>query len=168
MKIALISDTHGHMDDDILEMIDTCDEVWHAGDIGTLDIVDLLRKRKKTRIVWGNIDGTEFRSDMPKDEIFTVGGMKVWMTHIGGFPNRYPKHIRERIEEINPDLFICGHSHILRVIWDKKNELLHMNPGACGRKGIHTIRTMLRFDIIDKKVKNAQVIELGGRSWKSD
>ncbi len=167
MKIGLLSDTHSYIDDDIMTLLDPCDEVWHAGDIGDLAVTERIAQSKPLRAVWGNIDGQPFRLEFPKDQIFTVGGMKVWMTHIGGYPGRYPTRIRERLLQLQPDLFICGHSHILKVMWDKEHSLLHMNPGACGRKGIHTIRTLLRFDIIDAKVKNAQVIELGTRSARA-
>ena len=167
MRIALLSDTHSYMDQDILDLLEGCDEVWHAGDIGSLRVTEQLAEILPVRAIYGNIDDHKIRQVYPRDLIFTVDEVKVWMTHIGAYPPRYHKAIRPRLDEIQPDLFICGHSHILRVIYDKERSCLHMNPGACGRHGFHKIRTMLRFDIDGDRVHSAQVIELGSRSAKA-
>ena len=158
-KILLISDTHGYMGEDILKHIRSCDEVWHAGDIGDLTVTDAIKKLKPLRAVYGNIDGAEARSEFPLHQKFEIEGVEVWITHIGGYLNRYSKNIREAIKDECPDLFISGHSHILKVMQDRKLNLLHMNPGAIGKHGFHKVRTMLRFCIADGKIKQLEVIE---------
>ena len=158
-KILLLSDTHGYMGEDILKHIRSCDEVWHAGDIGDLTVTDAIKKLKPLRAVYGNIDGAEARSEFPLHQKFEIEGIEVWITHIGGYPNRYSKNIREAIKDECPDLFISGHSHILKVMQDRKLKLLHMNPGAIGKHGFHKVRTMLRFCIADGKIKQLEVIE---------
>ena len=158
-KILLLSDTHGYMGEDILKHIRSCDEVWHAGDIGDPTVTDAIKKLKPLRAVYGNIDGAEARSEFPLHQKFKIEGIEVWITHIGGYPNRYSKNIREAIKDECPDLFISGHSHILKVMQDRKLNLLHMNPGSIGKHGFHKVRTMLRFCIADGKIKQLEVIE---------
>ena len=163
MKIGLISDTHGYIDDRILELFKECDEIWHAGDIGTTDVIDRLSKNHTFRGVYGNIDGHVIRSIVPEDAIFTIESMKVWIRHIGGYPPKYTSTIRELLDEIQPDIFICGHSHILKVLQDKDRKVLHLNPGAAGVQGFHKMRTMMRFDITKSGLRNMEAIELGSR-----
>lgn len=160
IKIALLSDTHGYIDDQILRLCNNPDEIWHAGDIGSLTVTDRLAEVAPVRAVYGNIDGTEIRSAWPKDAKFTVQGAQVWITHIGGYPNRYDRQVREEIKQNPPQYFICGHSHILKVIPDKKLNLLHLNPGAIGKQGFHQIRTMLRFKMEAGKIFDLEVVEL--------
>ena len=158
-KILLLSDSHGYMGEEILKHIRSCDEVWHAGDIGDPTVTDAIKKLKPLRAVYGNIDGAEARSEFPLHQKFNIEGIKVWITHIGGYPNRYSKNVREAIKDECPDLFISGHSHILKVMQDRKLNLLHMNPGAIGKHGFHKVRTMLRFCIANGKIKQLEVIE---------
>jgi len=162
-KILLLSDTHSYIDDRILEYARQADEVWHAGDIGDLNVTDKLKEIKPLRAVFGNIDNHEARKEFPLNNRFMCEGVDVWITHIGGYPNKYSPAIKEKIKENPPKLFISGHSHILKVMPDKKLGLLHMNPGACGKHGFHQIRTMLRFEIEQAEIKNLEVIELGTR-----
>ncbi|MGB0396092.1 MAG: metallophosphoesterase family protein [Flavobacteriaceae bacterium] len=162
-KILLLSDTHGHLDQKILKYIDGADEVWHAGDIGTTAVADGISKIKPLRGVYGNIDGHELRSQFPENQIFSCQGVKVLMTHIGGYPGRYNPRVKKLIQEEKPQLYVCGHSHILKVIPDRKNNLLHMNPGACGIQGFHKVRTLLRFELNQGKIENLEAIELGQR-----
>ena len=158
-KILLLSDTHSHIDTDILKYAKQADEVWHAGDIGNLSVTDTLQELKPLRAVFGNIDNDEARREFPLHNRFTCEGVDVWITHIGGYPGRYDKRIREEIYRNPPKLFICGHSHILKVMHDKKTGLLHMNPGAIGKHGFHTVRTMLRFEIDKRNIQNLEVVE---------
>ena len=158
-KILLLSDTHGTLDDFIMRYVPQVDEVWHAGDIGSTEIIDTLSKEKTFRGVWGNIDDARIRLAVPEYQFFTVEGLKVVILHIGGYPGRYTPKARKLIEEYRPDIFISGHSHILKVMQDKKNGLLHLNPGAAGKSGFHTVRTMLLFDIDGGKTDNLRVIE---------
>ncbi len=158
-KILLLSDTHSHIDNDILKYAKQADEVWHAGDIGNLTVTDTLQKLKPLRAVYGNIDNDEARREFPLHNRFTCEGVDVWITHIGGYPGRYDKRVRDNIYQNPPKLFICGHSHILKVMPDKKTGLLHMNPGAIGKHGFHTVRTMLRFEIDKGNIQNLEVIE---------
>jgi putative phosphoesterase len=162
-KILLLSDTHGHLDQKILKYIDGADEVWHAGDIGTTAVADGISKIKPLRGVYGNIDGHELRSQFPENQIFSCQGVKVLMTHIGGYPGRYNPRVKKLIQEEKPQLYVCGHSHILKVIPDRKNNHLHMNPGACGIQGFHKVRTLLRFELNKGKIENLEAIELGQR-----
>lgn len=159
-KILLLSDTHSHIDDTILKYVKQADEVWHAGDIGDLNVTDTIKTLKPIRAVYGNIDDEKARLEFPLDNRFLCEDVDVWITHIGGYPNRYNSRIREQIKENPPQLFISGHSHILKVMPDKKLNLLHMNPGAIGNHGFHKVRTMLRFTIDGKKIENLEVIEL--------
>ncbi|MBD3891156.1 metallophosphoesterase family protein [Olleya marilimosa] len=158
-KILLLSDTHSHMDDTVLNHVKQADEVWHAGDIGDLKVTDAIKALKPLRAVWGNIDDDKARVEFPENNRFTIEGVDVWITHIGGYPNRYNIRVREEITKNPPKLFICGHSHILKVMHDKKLGLLHMNPGAIGIHGFHNVRTMLRFTIDNGKIENLEVIE---------
>ena len=158
-KIILLSDTHNSLDKRFTKHFQNADEIWHAGDIGDIKIIDQLRMYAKVRAVWGNIDNHIIRSEFKENLFFKCEGMKVMMTHIGGYPGRYSKKIISIIEQANPDIFISGHSHILKVIYDKKNNLLHMNPGAVGDYGIHKVKTILSFIIEDEKVKNLNIIE---------
>lgn len=162
-KILLLSDTHGHLDKQMTKYIKQADEVWHAGDFGSINVADTIASMKPIRAVYGNIDGADVRSSYGLDAKFEIEGLQVWMTHIGGYPNRYEKRIAQEIAQNPPGLFISGHSHILKVIFDKKLNLLHMNPGAAGKYGFHKKRTMLRFEIANKKIQNLEIIELGDR-----
>ncbi len=164
MLISLISDTHGYLGKDVIEHLEDTDEIWHAGDVGNLMLIGRLKIIAPARIVWGNIDGDEIRAATEKNLIFDANGLKVFMTHIGGSPGRYYKEPYHLIKKHQPGLFICGHSHILKVIKDKEHGLLHMNPGACGVKGLHKFRTMLKFEINKGKIENLRAIELGLRS----
>ncbi|MEM7486214.1 MAG: metallophosphoesterase family protein [Bacteroidota bacterium] len=162
-KILLLSDTHGHIDNTILKYAAQADEVWHAGDIGSLNVTDKLEEIKPLRAVYGNIDDYIIQKEFPENNRFFCEDVAVWITHIGGYPNKYNVKIREEIRKNPPKLFICGHSHILKVMNDKKLNLLHMNPGACGKHGFHQVRTMLRFTIDGPKITDLEVVELGKR-----
>ncbi|PWK18334.1 metallophosphoesterase family protein [Xanthomarina spongicola] len=162
-KILLLSDTHSYIDDAILKHVKQADEVWHAGDIGDLNVTNQIKKLKPLKAVFGNIDGHEARTEFPENNRFMCEGVDVWITHIGGYPNRYDIRIRDSIRKNPPDLFICGHSHILKVMPDKKLNLLHMNPGAVGKYGFHKVRTMLRFVIDESNIKDLEVIEFENR-----
>lgn len=159
-KILLLSDTHSHIDDTIIKYVKQADEIWHAGDIGDLIVTDTIKKLKPLRAVYGNIDNKEARLEFPLDLHFYCEEVDVFITHIGGYPNRYNPRIRTILQNNTPDIFISGHSHILKVMPDKKLNLLHMNPGAIGIHGFHKARTMLRFEIDGKSIKNLEVIEL--------
>jgi hypothetical protein len=159
-KILLLSDTHNHIDDRILHYVNEADEVWHAGDIGEISITDQIEKLKPLRAVYGNIDDNVIRKEFPLHQRFLCEEVDVWMTHIGGYPDKYSPDIRDEIKKNPPKLFISGHSHILKVINDKKLHLLHMNPGAAGKYGFHKKRTMLRFKIEAKNIFDLEVIEL--------
>lgn len=165
-KILLLSDTHSHIDDTILKYVNQADEVWHAGDIGDLKVTDTIKELKPLRAVFGNIDNNEARQEFPLNNRFMCEGVDVWITHIGGYPGRYSTAVKEEIKVNPPKLFISGHSHILKVQFDKKLDLLHMNPGAAGIHGFHQVRTMLRFEINGKKIEKLEVIELGKRGAK--
>ena len=162
-KILLLSDTHGHMDKTILKYAKQADEIWHAGDIGNLKVTDALAALKPVKGVYGNIDDHIIQKEFPENNRFYCEGVDVWITHIGGYPNKYNVRVREAIQKNPPKLFISGHSHILKVMYDKNLGLLHMNPGACGKHGFHQVRTMLRFTIDGDQIANLEVIELGKR-----
>lgn len=164
VKIGLLSDTHSYLDNSIFKYFKNCDEIWHAGDIGDPDVLDQLESFKPTRAVFGNIDNQEIRKRCPEKLVFTIEGLKVYMIHIGGTPPNYAKGVKSELLAQQPGLFICGHSHILKVIADPTlNDMLYMNPGAAGKHGFHHIKTMLRFDIDAGFPKNLEVIELGKR-----
>ncbi|MDD3003980.1 metallophosphoesterase family protein [Flavobacterium sp.] len=162
-KILLLSDTHSHLDEKILKYVRLADEVWHAGDIGDLKVTDALKKLKPLRAVYGNIDPAEARMEFPLHQRFWCEKVAVLITHIGGYPGKYNASIRAELQNNPPQLFICGHSHILKVIFDKQLNLLHMNPGAAGIHGFHQVRTMLRFEIDGAKIQHLEIIELGNR-----
>jgi uncharacterized protein len=165
MKIGLLSDTHSYLDDQIIRLLTGCDEIWHAGDFGSIEVSDKLNQIAPLRGVYGNIDDATIRLVHPKVNRFIVDGLDVMMTHIGGYPGKYHPDVRNEIKVNPPQLYITGHSHILKVMPDKGlNNLLHLNPGAAGKHGFHTMRTMMRFDITKGKVENLQVIELGKRA----
>lgn len=159
LRIGLLSDTHGYINPRILDFFSTCDEIWHAGDIGNIETADKLAAFKPLKAVYGNIDGTELRKSYPKNQVFNCEGVKVLMTHIGGYPERYEKDASKLIETEKPGLFICGHSHILKVLYDKKHELLHINPGAAGNSGFHHVITSVRFVIEGKDIRDLEVFE---------
>jgi len=161
--IGLISDTHGYLDDSVFKHFENCDEIWHAGDFGTLELADKLNAFKPLRGVYGNIDGQNIRSQYPEHLRFNCEELNVWITHIGGYPGKYSPGIREEIYSNPPGLFISGHSHILKVIFDKKISCLHLNPGAAGKQGWQKVRTLLRFCISEEKIHNLDVIELAKR-----
>ncbi|MCO6163152.1 metallophosphoesterase [Flavobacterium sp. NRK F7] len=160
-KILLLSDTHSYIDDQIMKYVRQADEVWHAGDIGDLIVTDTIKKEKPLRAVFGNIDNQDARKEFPLHNRFFCEKVAVWITHIGGYPGKYNLEVREEIVKNPPKIFICGHSHILKVMPDKKLGLLHMNPGAVGKHGFHQVRTMLRFEIDGDAIQNLEVIELG-------
>jgi putative phosphoesterase len=164
MRIALISDTHGYLEPKVFKYLDECDQVWHAGDIGTLAVTEALQKVKPVIGVYGNIDGQEIRKIYPKDQRFICEGVDTWITHIGGYPDRYSLDVRDKLKQHPPKLFICGHSHILKVMFDKKLGLLHINPGAAGNHGFHQVKTMVRFTLEKGNIKDLEVIELGPRA----
>jgi len=158
-RIGLISDTHGFIDDLTLIKLDECDEVWHAGDIGSIEVIEKIKKIKPLKAVFGNIDNNKIRNCFPKNNRFNCEEVDVWITHIGGYPNRYDKNVKIEIKKNPPRLFVCGHSHILKVMYDKKHNLLYLNPGAIGKYGIHKVRTLLRFTIDKKAIQDLEVIE---------
>ncbi len=162
-RIGLLSDTHSDLDESIFQYFAECDEVWHAGDIGSLQVTDRLEAFKLLRAVHGNIDDNAIRLRYPEDLRFECEGMDVWITHIGGYPGRYSKRVADLLKINPPNLFICGHSHILKIMPDKKHNLLHINPGACGHHGFHVMRTIVRFTIDAGKIRDVEVVELGKR-----
>lgn len=159
-RIGLISDTHGFLDDAVFKHFENCDEIWHAGDFGNIEMADKLAAFKPLRGVYGNIDGTDVRQVYPEHLRFMCEKVDVWMTHIGGYPDRYAPDVKREIYTKPPGLFISGHSHILKVIYDKKINCLHLNPGAAGKQGWHKVRTLIRFSITDEKIHTLDVIEL--------
>lgn len=163
MKVGLLSDTHGYWDDKYAEYFKDCDEIWHAGDIGSDTLAARLAVLKPLRAVFGNIDSQASRLQYPKVAHFEVEDVRVMITHIGGYPGRYNPEIRKELYDTRPDLFIAGHSHILKVVFDKSLNCLYMNPGAAGKSGFHQVRTLLRFSIDGKTIKDLEVIELGNR-----
>jgi uncharacterized protein len=164
MKIGLLSDTHGFLDEKVFEHFAMCDEIWHGGDIGDGDVAARLAAFKPLKAVYGNIDDKSIQLNYPEDLRFDCEGMDVWITHIGGVPPNYNPRVRKILKERTPDIFICGHSHILRVGRDPAlNGMLYLNPGAAGNQGFHRVKTLLRFAITQKEVKDMEVIELGNR-----
>ena len=162
-KILLLSDTHSHLDEAMLKYVRLADEVWHAGDIGNLAVTDAIKILKPLRAVFGNIDNDKARMEFPLHNQFFCEDVSVWITHIGGYPNKYNPTILKALSANPPKLFICGHSHILKVQFDQKLNFLHMNPGAAGKSGFHQVRTMLRFAIDGAQIKDLEIIELGSK-----
>jgi len=160
MKIGLLSDTHSHIDEKVINFFKDCDEIWHAGDIGDYTIIETLKSKAKIRAVYGNIDNSEIRMSCPQYQIFTIENYKVLMTHIGGYPKRYAPKIKSLLLKEQPDLFISGHSHILKVIMDKELNILHINPGAYGKNGFHKVRTAIRFCINNDKISDLEILEI--------
>ncbi len=158
-RIGLISDTHTTFDETLRTFLADVDEIWHAGDVGTLAVADQIAEFKPLRAVWGNIDGADMRRAHPADQIFECEAVKVVMTHIGGYPRRYTLPSEAKILSHRPQIFISGHSHILKVIYDEKYNLLHLNPGAAGNYGIHKMRTALRFKIDGERIYDMEVGE---------
>ncbi len=163
MKVGLISDTHGWIHPRLFDHFSSCDEIWHAGDIGNLETADALAAFKPLKAVYGNIDGAELRRVYKENLIFNAEEMLVWITHIGGTPGNYNRRVREGIYDNPPDIFICGHSHIAKIMFDKKAGLLYLNPGAAGYSGFHKYMTALRFSIDGKDIHDMELIELGER-----
>lgn len=161
--IGLISDTHSYLDDAVFKHFERCDEIWHAGDFGYAEVADRLAAFKPLKGVFGNIDGKDIRSQYPEHLRFNCEEVNVWMTHIGGYPGKYDAKVRQQIYLDPPKLFICGHSHIVKVMMDKKIGCLHLNPGAAGKSGWHKVRTLLRFCISEEKIHTLDLIELGNR-----
>jgi hypothetical protein len=162
-RIGLLSDTHSFLPEALFTHFADVDEIWHAGDIGDVATANRLETFKPFRAVYGNIDGHELRARYPEHLMFTLEGVPVLMTHIGGYPPRYNTAIKPMLNQSKPHLFICGHSHILKVMPDPSRQLLHINPGACGKQGWHKISTLIRFELADARVHNLEVIELGKR-----
>lgn len=164
-RIGLISDTHGYLDESVFQHFSSCNEIWHAGDFGTIDIADRLASGSgvPVRGVFGNIDGMDIRSRFPEKVHFTCEEINVFMQHIGGYPGRYAPGVKKEIAGHAAGLFISGHSHILKVMYDEKTSCLHMNPGAAGKQGWHTLRTLIRFTIDKKDIRDCEVIELGNK-----
>jgi len=163
-RIGVLSDTHGFFDPRIAEYFGQCDEIWYAGDIGEYDVILKLNLIAPVVAVFGNIDGTPIRSRYPGHQRQIREELDIWMTHIGGYPGNYDRRVKPAIFTDPPGLFISGHSHILKVIHDKKNGFLHINPGAAGRNGMHKVRTLVRFEVEQGRIGNLDVIELGTRS----
>jgi len=164
IKVGLLSDTHGFLHPKLPDLFSGCDEIWHAGDIGNPETLYELRKIKPVRAVYGNIDGYPLTKILPVKEVFQCENIKVLMTHIGGYPGKYERNIRQIIIDLKPGLFISGHSHILKVIYDKKYKLLHINPGAAGKIGMHKVITLIRFTAEGDKISNLEIIELEQRN----
>ncbi|PZR25322.1 MAG: YfcE family phosphodiesterase [Citrobacter freundii] len=162
-RIGLISDTHGFLDEAVFRHFEKCDEIWHAGDFGNDQLAQRLREFKPFRGVYGNIDGQDIRQHYPEQLVFTCESVKVMMRHIGGAPPKYNPETRKQLQEHHPLLFISGHSHILKVMFDQQFQCLHINPGAAGKQGWHKTRTLIRLVIDGKDMKDCEVIELGGR-----
>lgn len=159
-KIGLLSDTHGYIDNRIFKHFANCDQIWHAGDIGSVEVLERLQEFKPTRAVWGNIDGYELRYRLPQIDRFKCEDVDVFITHIGGYPGKYDPLVRNKLYAMPPKLFICGHSHILKVKYDERLGLLHLNPGAAGKQGFQLVQTLMRFEINADKIENLEIIEL--------
>ena len=163
MKIGLLSDTHSFIDEKVISFLSECDEILHAGDIGNLAVIEQLERIAPVRAVFGNIDGTEIRQRYREKERFSVEDVEIFMIHIGGYPGNYSREAYHEIRTDPPKIFISGHSHILKVMFDKKNNLLHINPGAAGKNGFHKVRTAIRFEIEASEIKDLEVLELPRR-----
>lgn len=155
-----MSDTHGYLHPQVFKYFDQVDQIWHAGDIGNVALADELEAFKPFRAVYGNVDGQDLRIRYPEHDLFTCEGVKVWMTHIGGYPPKYTAALKPYIQQKRPQLFITGHSHILKVVPDPALQLLHINPGACGKQGWHKVKTLVRFELTKGEIKSLEVIEL--------
>ncbi|MHB1922265.1 MAG: metallophosphoesterase family protein [Chitinophagaceae bacterium] len=166
-KIGLMSDTHGYLHPLVYKYFDGVDEIWHAGDIGTSRLADQLEAFKPFRAVTGNIDGQDLKIRYPEDNRFKLEGIQVWITHIGGYPGKYSPRIHSPLQQSPPDLFISGHSHILKIVRDQQLNLLHINPGACGQQGWHQVKTLVRFILTNGNIQNVEVIELPRETNKS-
>lgn len=159
-QIGILSDTHGVLPNEVLNFFEACDEIWHAGDIGNLYVLEQLSKRvKQVRAVYGNIDGQAIRQQCKESLFFTCEDVTVFMTHIGGYPGHYARGIKDKLQELRPKIFVCGHSHILRVMFDKQFDMLYINPGAAGKEGFHLMQTAIRFVIDGKEIRNLEVWE---------
>jgi uncharacterized protein len=164
MKIGLLSDTHSFLDNKVFDHFKHCDEIWHAGDIGDLKVADALEQFRPMRAVYGNIDSKDLQLRYPEDLQFTCEGFSIWMTHIGGAPPNYNPRVKKMLQSNAPDIFICGHSHILRIKKDEKfRNMIYLNPGAAGNHGFHLVKTLVRFELLNKEIKNLEVIEIGKR-----
>jgi len=163
VKILLLSDTHGYLDEQMLQHVRWADEVWHAGDIGDLQVTEKIAQLRPLRAVYGNIDSTEARIQFPLDQLFELEGKKIWMTHIGGYPKKYEVRIKKGLLEHPVDILICGHSHILKIIYDPSFDVLFLNPGAAGKYGFHAVRTLLRFQLDNGNITNMELVELEKR-----
>lgn len=161
MKIGLLSDTHSYLHPHIFEHFKDVDQIWHAGDMGDFKIIDQLEAFKATRAVYGNIDSGEMQKRYPEYQYFKINQVRFLMMHIGGYPPRYNQRSKELLNYYKTDIFICGHSHILKVVPDAKRNLLHLNPGACGKYGWHKVKTIMRFEVLENKIDKLEVIELG-------
>ncbi|MEM7361717.1 MAG: metallophosphoesterase family protein [Bacteroidota bacterium] len=159
MKIGLLSDTHGSLDEKVFHHFDECDEIWHAGDVGDLAIIKALEDFKPLKAVHGNIDGQEVRQYCPEDLHFTCEGVSIFLTHIASKPPFFTPRVRSILQDKKPDVLVCGHTHILRVV--KHKDIWYLNPGACGYFGFHTVRTLLRFEVSEGELRHMEVIELG-------
>jgi putative phosphoesterase len=159
-RIGILSDTHSYLDDKILEHLKGCDQIWHAGDVGDENVIVTLQKIAEVKAVYGNIDNHKIRLLLPENNLFKVEGMKVLITHIGGYPGKYLARVRKLILEHNPDIVVVGHSHILKVIYDKALHHLHINPGAAGKSGFHRLSTLIRFNLDGKTISNMEVVEM--------
>jgi len=161
-RIGLLSDTHGYLDPNIFKYFDECDEIWHAGDFGSMEVSNNLEKVKPLKGVYGNVDGNEIRKVHPLDQKFECEGLKIWITHIGKFQGKYDQRVYPELSKSHTDIFICGHSHILKIHKEKQlNNMLHINPGAVGKQGFHQVRTIVRFSLDNASVKDMEAIELG-------
>lgn len=164
-KIGLMSDTHSHLDEKIFEVFKEVDEIWHAGDIGSIELLDQLKAFKPTKAIYGNIDDATIRLCTSFDLFFEMEGLKIYINHYGGTPKKYDFRALEKLNDYQPDIFICGHSHILRVLRDTtRNNMLFVNPGACGVHGFHKVKTCVRFTLDAGKIKDFEVVELGARA----
>jgi len=168
MKVGVMSDTHGWVAPAVYEHFADVDEIWHAGDAGTIDVITELEAFKPLRAVWGNIDGFDVRKATEEYLFFRAGSKNVLMIHIGGYPGRYAPRAMELIRELKPDIFVCGHSHILKVMYDNSNRMLCINPGAAGRTGVHRVMTLLRFTVEGETLSDMEVVEFGSRGRSSD
>lgn len=163
-RIGVISDTHSHLDERVFKYFESCDEIWHAGDIGNLDVTDRLAAFKPLRAVWGNIDDYKARITFPEHNRFILEGVSVLITHIAGRPYVYPRELNKELKKNTPKLLVCGHSHVLRIEFDKRLRMLYLNPGSAGIHGIHKIKTLVRFTLDAGNIKDMEVVELGPRA----